>query len=142
MGRTSLRQLSFRDYIGKNSTEAIAKLLADGFVPEVIGEGGIVDIQYPDPGTKLVEGSVILLQTKGSTTLPDFTGWSKKMVLSYKLLSGLDIRINGDGYVTEQSLSKGSVIGQNEPVVVHLKSPSEIYKPIEEDNEEESIVGG
>jgi penicillin-binding protein 2B len=130
------------DYIGKNSTEAIAKLQANAFVPEVIGEGGLVDIQYPDPGTKLVEGSVILLQTKGSTTLPDFTGWSKKMVLSYKLLSGLDIRINGDGYVTEQSLSKGSVIGQNEPVVIHLKSPSEIYKPIEEDTEEESIVGG
>ena len=64
------------------------------------------------------------------------------MMLSYKMLSGLDIRINGDGYVTEQSLSKGSVIGQGEPVVIHLKSPSEIYKHIEEDAEEESIIGG
>ena len=59
------------------------------------------------------------------------------MVLSYKMLSGLDIRINGDGYVTEQSLSKGSVIGQDEPVVIHLDSPAEIYKPVEEGDEEE-----
>lgn len=131
-----------RDYNGKDSTTATKKILADGFVPEVIGEGGLVEVQYPDPGTKLAEGSVILLQTKGPTTLPNFSGWSKKMMLSYKMLSGLDIRINGDGYVTEQSLSEGSVIGQGEPVVIHLKSPSEIYKPIEEDAEEESIVGG
>ena len=45
------------------------------------------------------------------------------MVLSFKMLSGLDIRINGDGYVTEQSLSKGTVIGPDDPVVIHLKSP-------------------
>ena len=68
---------------------------------------GKIDIQYPRAGTKLAEGSVILLQTEGETTLPDFTGWSKKMVLSFKMLSGLDIRINGDGYVTEQSFQKG-----------------------------------
>ena len=56
------------------------------------------------------------------------------MVLSYKMLSGLDIRINGNGYVTEQSLSKGSVIGLDDPIVIQLQSPSEIYKPIEVDD--------
>ncbi|WP_338655790.1 penicillin-binding protein [Sporosarcina psychrophila] len=131
-----------RDYTGKDSADAIVKLQEDGFVPEIIGEGGEIDIQYPYAGTKLVEGSVVLLHTKGETALPDFTGWSKKMVLSYKMLSGLDLRLNGDGYVTEQSLSKGSVIGLEEPVVIKLQSPSEIYKPVEEDTEEEDVVGG
>jgi len=130
------------EYTGKDSKVAIEKLKKDGFVPELIGEGGDIDIQYPQAGTKLVKGSVVLLQTKGPTTLPDFTGWSKKMVLSYKMLAELDIRINGDGYVTEQSLSKGSVIGHDEPVVIQLESPSEIYKPVNETEEEESIVGG
>ncbi|NYF24137.1 penicillin-binding protein [Sporosarcina sp. JAI121] len=131
-----------RDYTGKDSAEAIAKLKEDGFIPEILGEGGDITNQYPQAGTKLVEGSIVLLQTKGVTTLPDFTGWSKKMMLSYKMLSGLDIRINGDGYVTEQSLSKGSLIRKDEPVVIHLEPPSEIYKPVEESDEEESIVGG
>ena len=130
------------EYTGKDSKAAIEKLTKDGFVPEIIGEGGEIDIQYPQAGTKLVKGSVVLLRTKGPNTLPDFMGWSKKMVLSYKMLSGLDIRINGDGYVTEQSLSKGSVIGDDEPVVINLESPSEIYKPVEETEEEESKVGG
>lgn len=127
--------------VGKDSAETITKLKQDGFNPIVIGEGGQIDRQYPKAGTKLADGSVILLQTKGSTSLPDFTGWSKKMVLSFKMLSGLDIRINGDGYVIEQSLSIGTVIGLNEPVVLQLKVPADSYKPVEE-SEEESIVGG
>ncbi|WP_318615535.1 penicillin-binding protein [Sporosarcina sp. YIM B06819] len=129
------------DTVGKDSTKMIAKLKQDGFYPIVVGEGGAIEQQYPQAGTKLAEGSVVLLQTAGPTTLPDFTGWSKKMVLSFKMLSGLDIRINGDGYVTEQSLSKGTVIELNDPVVLQLKSPADIYKPVE-DQEEESIVGG
>jgi penicillin-binding protein 2B len=141
-GEDIVEPIVLRDYTGKDSADAIAKLKEDGFVPEIIGEGGKIDIQYPNVGTKLVKGSVVLLRTNGVTALPDFTGWSKKMVLSYKMLSGLDLRINGDGYVTEQSLSKGSVIELDDPVVIQLESPSEIYKPIEEDTEEESIVGG
>ncbi len=141
-GEDVIEPTALLDYSGKDSAESIAKLKADGFVPEIIGEGGKIDVQYPQVGTKLVKGSVVILQTKGQTALPDFTGWSKKMVLSYKMLSGLDIRINGEGYVTEQSLSKGSVIGQDEPVVIHLNSPAEIYKPVEKADEEESIVGG
>ena len=128
--------------VGKDSADMVTKLKQDGFKPIVVGEGGRIERQYPQAGTKLAEGSVILLQTKGATSLPDFTGWSKKMVLSFKMLSGLDIRINGDGYVTEQSLSTGTVIGPNEPVVLQLKSPADIYKPLVEDAEEESIVGG
>lgn len=131
-----------RETIGKDSAEMIAQLKQDGFDPVVVGEGGRIERQYPQAGTKLTEGSVILLQTAGSTSLPDFTGWSKKMVLSFKMLSGLDIRSNGDGYVTEQSLSKGTVIGQNEPVVLQLKLPADIYKPVEEAVEEEEIMGG
>ncbi|MFJ7933049.1 penicillin-binding protein [Sporosarcina sp. NPDC096371] len=131
-----------RETVDKDSTEVIAQLKKDGFDPVIVGEGGRIERQYPSAGTKLTEGSVVLLQTAGATTLPDFTGWSKKMVLSFKMLSGLDIRINGDGYVTEQSLSKGTVIEPNEPVVVQLKSPVDIYKPEKEIPEEESIVGG
>ena len=89
------------------------------------------------------ENAVVLLKTEGETALPDFTGWSKKMVLSFKMLSGLDIRINGEGFVTEQSLSQGTVI---RPEMIRLsfslQSPAEIYKPKVRTSDEESIVGG
>ena len=67
------------------------------------------------------------------------------MALSFKLLSGLDIRLNGDGYVTEQSLSAGAIISNDEPVVLQLKSPEAQHTPIEqneEDEEVEEIIGG
>ena len=129
------------NFEGANSTSAIAQLKKLGLNPVLIGKEGNVTIQYPQEKTKLSEGAVVLLKTSGPTPLPNFTGWSKKMVLSFKMLSGLDIRINGDGYVTEQSLSPGTVAKNDEPIVIQLKSPSEIYKPSEE-QPEESITGG
>ena len=130
------------DFVGEKTSAAMERMEEDGFVPTLIGDGKTVDVQYPESGTKLTRGSVVLLKTKGETTLPDFTGWSKKMVLSFKLLSELDIRITGNGYVTEQSLSPGTITGSENPIVIHLQSPSEIHKPKEKDPEEDEIIGG
>lgn len=141
-GESATEATVLKDYTGVNSDEVIAQLEQAGFRPIVLGEGGKIEVQYPLHKTKLTEDAVVLLKTAGKTALPDFTGWSKKMVLSFKMLSGLDIRINGEGFVTEQSLSKGTIINQSDPVVVQLQSPAEIHKPKVEELEEEKIVGG
>ncbi|MEK3935193.1 penicillin-binding protein [Sporosarcina sp. FSL W7-1349] len=141
-GETTVEPTALPSFIGKESASAVATLQEEGFVPVVIGEGGIVKGQYPEGSSGLGKGSLVLLKTDGSTTLPDFTGWSKKMVFSFTLLSGLDIRMNGDGYVIEQSLSQGTVVGPEDPLVIHLQPPSEQYKPKEEQAEEETIIGG
>ena len=129
------------DYTGQDATTAKVALENLKYNPVIIGEGGKTLIQYPEKGTKLTEGSVVLLKSEGQVTLPNFTGWSKKMILSFKMLSGLDIRIVGDGYVTEQSLSEGTLISSDEPIVIQLQHPSEIYK-VQEEETEDSIVGG
>ena len=130
-------------YVGLQSSKAIEKLNTEGFSPILIGNGGEVVGQYPEDGTKLTPGSVVLLTTEGQTTVPDFTGWSKKTLLSFKMLSGLDIRITGDGYVTKQSLTAGTVPKEDEPIVIQLQRPSEIYKIKPEDEEElDDIIGG
>ncbi|MCM3637961.1 penicillin-binding protein [Sporosarcina luteola] len=143
---TSLTK-SLSDHIGEAAESSIADLEQQGFSPILIGEGGKVKSQYPEKGTKLSEGSIVLLETEGDTTLPNFSGWSKKMALSFKMLSGLDIRLNGDGYVTEQSLSAGAVISKDDPVVLQLKSPEDQHTPIEQNEEAEEedveeIIGG
>ncbi len=120
------------DFIDKKTSETLKDLEKDGFSPVLIGNGKKVEAQYPEKGSKLSKGSVVLLKTEGETTLPDFTGWSKKTVLSFKMISGLDIRITGNGYVTGQSLSKGTAIGPDEPIVINLQSPSDIQKAQEE----------
>lgn len=129
------------DYVSQSSEEAVEALEAAGYHPIVLGEGGEVVQQYPTKGTHLSTSSIVLLKTDGEITLPDFTNWSKKMVLSYKMLSGLDIRIVGGGYVTEQSQSAGNQVNPNEPILIQLKQPEEIYDPAFEEEIEE-IIGG
>lgn len=133
--------VSITDYVGDEASIAMDALAQQGFSPVLIGEGGKVSSQYPPDGTKLSKGSIVLLETSGKTTLPNFSGWSKKMVLSFKMLSGLDIRLVGDGYVTEQSLTEGTVINADEPVVLQLQSPQSQSKPIQKEEEAE-IIGG
>jgi penicillin-binding protein 2B len=131
------------NFVKMDSSKAIEKLKTEGFSPVLIGEGGNITSQYPETGALLTPGSVVLLTTEGQTTLPDFTGWSKKTLLSFKMLSGLDIRITGDGFVTEQSLTAGTAPGEDEPIVIHLQRPSEIYKIKPKDAEEmDDIIGG
>ncbi|MDW0115821.1 penicillin-binding protein [Sporosarcina thermotolerans] len=131
------------EFIGSDSSSAIEELREQGFSPVLIGEGGNVISQYPQKGTKMNKGSIVLLETNGDTTLPNFYGWSKKMALSFKMLSGLDIRLNGDGYVTEQSLSEGAVISKDDPVVLQLLTPADLHTPAPQDEEkEEEIIGG
>lgn len=131
---------TIEDYTKKDASEASLALEQLGYQPIIIGEGGTVTVQYPEKGAKLSQNSIVLLKTEGNTTLPDFTGWSKKMLLSFKMLSGLDIRIVGEGFVTEQSVSEGVELTPGEPIVIQLKRPSEIHNS-KEDSEVEIIDG-
>lgn len=142
-GEDAVETTALENYVSRQVVESAAEIQQLGFHPIVIGEGGRVDSQFPKAETKLIVDSIVLLKTKGATTLPDFSGWSKKMVLSFKLLSGLDIRINGEGFVTSQSISAGTVVKEDAPIVIQLQSPDELYRPVEADEEEEiEIVGG
>ena len=64
------------------------------------------------------------------------------MILSFKMLSGLDIRIVGDGYVTEQSLSEGTLINPDEPDSDSITTSFRNIQSRRGSDTEESIVGG
>ena len=135
------------NYEGEDAEAAANLAVEDGFDTVLIGEGGKVSKQIPTADTKLTEDSIILLATEGDTTFPDMTGWSKKTVLSFMHLSKLDIRINGEGYVFGQSVTAGTVVNSENPVVVELQTPEQQYnkKKNEDDKEpeeEEQIMGG
>ncbi|WP_231293257.1 MULTISPECIES: penicillin-binding transpeptidase domain-containing protein [unclassified Sporosarcina] len=135
------------DYEGEEAEKAAELAAEDGFQTVLIGEGGKVSKQIPKAKTKLTEDSIILLKTEGDTTFPDMTGWSKKMVLSFTNLSKLDIRINGEGYVVGQSVTEGTSVNKEDPVVVELRTPEQQFnkkknKENKEEGEEEQIMGG
>lgn len=130
------------NYVGKTSDHAMEQIRESGFTPILIGEGGKITEQYPSEGTKLPPNTFVILKTEGDSMLPNFEGWSKKMVLSYKALSNLDIRMAGEGYVTEQNLGEGTLVTKEEPIIIQLKRPEqhyEVFEQLEEIEEQEEI---
>ncbi|MER1984662.1 MAG: penicillin-binding protein [Solibacillus sp.] len=115
------------DIVGQQTDDVTVSLVNDGLQPIIIGEGGEILAQYPKAGTMLVKDSVVFLKTEGAITLPTFKNWSLRNILVYKTMSKLPIEIIGEGYVESQSVSGGTTISDNSPIVVQLRTPKELY---------------
>ncbi|WP_424472381.1 penicillin-binding transpeptidase domain-containing protein [Paenisporosarcina sp.] len=109
----------------KNVAMAQSVMLEHKMNAVTIGGNGKVQEQFPAAGTEILPGSLVLLKTEGPITIPDFTNWSKRHVWVYQMLSGLNIEVVGEGYVVSQSVSKGSVVNAQNPIVIKLETPEE-----------------
>ncbi|WP_450097563.1 penicillin-binding protein [Solibacillus faecavium] len=124
------------NYIGQQTDSVMTKLQAEGLQPVLIGQGGEISEQFPAADTSLTKGSIVFLKTNGDITVPSFESWSLRNLLVYKSLSKLPIEIVGEGYVESQSISQGTVIVDDAPIVVKLKTPEEKHStPPAEDME-------
>lgn len=101
--------------------EAQDKLLKKGLKPIIIGSGTNIVQQLPYPQTKVLNGDKIILLTNGAMVLPDLKGWSKSDVIKLGQITGKNISINGNGYVSKQSLPPGSSIDFTKKISVDLK---------------------
>lgn len=101
--------------------EAQDKLLKKGLKPIIIGSGTNIVQQLPYPQTKVLNGDKIILLTNGAMVLPDLRGWSKSDVIKLGQITGKNISINGNGYVSKQSLPPGSSIDFTKKISVDLK---------------------
>lgn len=136
------KSMKLKDYTDNSSEEVIASLKEAGLKPIVVGQPGKIIQQSPAVNTTVTKGALVLLKTSGDTTLPDFTGWSKKQVMVFKNFSGLDIRINGEGFVVKQSLSGGAAVSESDPIVITLEDPEKLNQMKPESEEEPEIIGG
>lgn len=113
------------DYVGKQTDTVMTQLEAEGLVPVIIGQDGEITEQFPAADASLTSGSIVFLKTDGEITLPSFSDWSLRNLLVYQSLSKLPIEIVGEGYVESQSVSQGTPITDDSPIVVKLKTPEE-----------------
>lgn len=118
---------TMQDYVGKAANLVQVELENDRLVPIVIGEGGEITQQYPAANMEVGKGSIVFLKTEGVTTLPNFTGWSLRNMLVYKMMSGLELQLIGEGYVENQSASAGTIVVDTSPIVVNLKTPEQRF---------------
>lgn len=136
-----VRTVEIENLVGRETDALTVELSNDGLQPILIGEGGTVTEQYPKASTTLTAGSLVFLKTTGQILLPSFEDWSLRNVLVYKTLSKLPLEIVGEGYVESQSVSSGTAILDNAPIVVKLKTPAEKYStpPSQEVEGEETL---
>lgn len=124
--------------VGQNMMESQTTLESQGLKTVIIGQSENVKEQFPAAGTSILAKGTVFIKGEGDIKLPNFTGWSKRNIMIYKSLSNIPIEISGEGYVTSQSLTAGSIVSKDTPVVVHLSTPEETkFVPELEDSMEE-----
>ena len=86
----------------------------------IIGNGNLVIDQYPLKDEIIYSGSKVFIKTEGEIVLPDFSNWSKKEIIEYAYITGLNININGQGICTSQSISAGTTVDKYDLINIEL----------------------
>lgn len=128
---------------GKTVQAARQLLIDQGFDFEAVGSGLKVVSQYPPKGTMLASGQriYILSQQGDKLTIPDLRGQSLRDALEILSLLKVDISVEGEGYVSEQT----EVIKNGKTAVTLKLNPINEYgenipvTPPAEDQEESEI---
>ena len=108
-------------YVNKD-TNTIKNSLKDIFDNViVIGNGNVIVDQYPKANNILsTKEKVYLVTNEKETVIKDLTNYSKRELEIYLNLSNIKYKIEGNGFVYEQSITPGELIEDNE-LIVKLK---------------------
>ena len=116
-------------YVNESVEDSVNKINELGLQVIEIGNGSQVFAQSPQAGYEVLTGSKIFIQSGEVYSLPDFTGWTKDELVQFATLTSLDITYNGEGFVTEQSISPGVEMTSKATLSVTLsKTPPEIVE--------------
>ena len=113
-------------YINEEVNEVTPLLQNKGLNLIIIGDGNKIISQYPSKNTKLTKGdNMILLTNNYDKKMLNLIGLSykeAKIILEYM---GINYTIEGNGYVYEQSIAEGTIINEEDTLVIKLKNKYE-----------------
>lgn len=75
----------------------------------VIGDGDKIVDTYPKNKVVSKDEKIFILTNSKNIEIPDFIGYSKREVDTYKKLTGIDITLEGNGYVYEQNIEDDKI---------------------------------
>lgn len=125
------------DVQGKRLEEAQQELKSLSLESEVLGAGDEVLDQVPESGTVDRSRTVYLLTEEPSAvTMPDLRFKSLREAMAICDMLGLEVRVDGEGYVYAQSIEPGARLLDTDSINLVLKSNAEIYESLAEEEEE------
>ncbi len=110
------------EYLNKNINTVREDLTSKGLNVIVLGDGDKITNQYPYKDTTLVKGDLVVLLTNSyDKKMIDLVGMSYKDAKNILELMGVNYELKGNGYVTEQSILKDTIVKDSDLVVVTLQ---------------------
>ena len=110
---------TMENYKGSDLNSTVSKIAEQTENIILIGKGNSIIDQFPSKNNILKKNDkVFLLLSEENIQLPNFIGWSKAEVLSYRLLSGLNIEVEGNGYVKSQSVPAGRIAKKGDNIKI------------------------
>lgn len=122
--------------LGENYNDALTAI--DEVNAEVIkiGNGNTIIGQSPNAKDDVYTNQKVFLLTDGnSISLPDFTGWTRKEIISYWNLSKLPITLNGYGVAYEQSVVPGTSVDGSVDIIIKLRDINYVEEVVEDNQE-------
>ncbi len=87
----------------------------------IIGNGERIINQYPNANSTILNTQRLFILTDGNeVTMPDMTGWSRKDVTTFWLLSNRAVVIEGSGLVSSQNIEAGTILTDESELSVFL----------------------
>ena len=109
------------NYINEDVTEVSKVIKEKGVTLYTFGKGNKVINQYPI-NTKVNNKTKVFIVTNDSTyQMIDLTGFSRNEVKSMCDILALDCTLDGNGYVTEQSIEKGKEITNGSKLIINFR---------------------
>lgn len=98
-------------FINKNIENVKTNLTNNGMKYIIIGNGNKVVKQYPSANSKVTNNDTIYLIVNDTNyKVPNVIGYSSKEAENLLKLLGIKVKLEGSGYVTEQSIAPDTVI--------------------------------
>ncbi len=111
---TKETEYKLKSYKNKNTGKSSNELTNMGLNVTVIGSGNKVTKQYPSKGDKITKGTKVFLITNDSELkVPNVCGLSSKQAEDLLRLLNISVKLEGNGYVTSQSIPEGTVVTPN-----------------------------
>lgn len=121
--KEEIKEYKVASYINKDVDNVIKKLEENDISVLKLGNGNKVIKQYPDNNTKITSKDKVILLTNGNDIeMPNLKNYSRSEAKVVLDLLGVKYKIEGYGYVDEQSINEKEKITKDMEITLKLKS--------------------